>query len=131
MTTLGENRARYEEQVPTDPRPSRFSPLYTEWAARADAWAAIPAHLGARDSLTRSLRIAAINAVRLERSGLERVNGRMPGDTLYLVLPDGATPERIAEFKASVEAITGRQIDLTATVPAPYLRAALRRWARA
>ena len=42
MTTAGENRARYAAQVPGDPRPSRFTgtPVYTEWAARADAWAA-------------------------------------------------------------------------------------------
>lgn len=39
MTTTGENRARYaEHHADTDPRPSRFTPAYAEWAARADAW---------------------------------------------------------------------------------------------
>ena len=45
MTQLGINRERYARECKhIDPRPSRFTnggADYREWAARADAWAAV------------------------------------------------------------------------------------------
>ena len=40
MTSTGEHRAQYARTMTNDPRPSRFTDpaLYSEWAARADAW---------------------------------------------------------------------------------------------
>lgn len=38
MTLVGVNRTRYSATV--EPRPSRFSPAYTVWCARADRWSA-------------------------------------------------------------------------------------------
>ncbi len=42
-TTTGENRNKYANAHPDDPRPSRFSNQgrdYRAWAERADVWAA-------------------------------------------------------------------------------------------
>ena len=40
MTITGSNRAEYARLMANvDPRPSRFSHDYVEWAERADMWA--------------------------------------------------------------------------------------------
>lgn len=36
MTPIGAHRERYSREV--EPRPSRFSTEYAEWAQRADGW---------------------------------------------------------------------------------------------
>lgn len=47
MTELGAQRTAYSDNV--EQRPSRFTgtPIYSEWAARADAWAARRARFAA------------------------------------------------------------------------------------